>query len=78
MTHSSDSPSSQWRRQHGDKKRHCDRVRAELHAMQQNARFGVPGQLEWMAYPCRWGDWYFNGRVAPEHWHVGRPPAAQR
>lgn len=72
----SDSPSSRWSRQHGAKYIYFARAHAELAALKLNTIFRRPDQdwRDYQAYRCTWGDWYFNGHVAPEHWHVGRTP----
>lgn len=68
------SPSARWSRQHGIKYVYFVRAHAELAALKCNASFGHPTQPEYQAYPCTWGDWYYNGHVAPEHWHAGSSP----
>lgn len=70
----SNSPSSRWSRQHGIKYIYFVKAHAELSALKLNVIFYHPTQPEYQAYLCTWGDWYFNGHVAPEHWHVGRTP----
>lgn len=66
----SDSPSTQWTKQHGTKKIYTDPVTASIQA----ARLTLDKDSgdNWMAYPCCWGPDYKTGHNAQEHWHVGR------
>lgn len=71
---SSNSPSTHWRRQHGQKVWHQYREEAQRHADELNAKWLAEdgSKSPWQAYPCRWGGHYKYGPVAVEHWHVGR------
>lgn len=67
---SSRSPSSQWTGEHGHKIAHRNWLTAKWHAINLSRKRAPRGP--WEPYPCRWGQWYQDGRTAKKHWHVGR------
>lgn len=70
---SSNSPSTRWTRQHGQKIKHQYPGEAQQHADELNdKRPADDSSPPWEIYPCHWGDHYKYGEVAEEHWHTGR------
>jgi hypothetical protein len=67
----SESMSTYWTHQHGQKRIYTDPFTADRAAIKLTEDRGRDGQ-SWEAYECRWGQWYQNGRTAELHRHIGR------
>jgi hypothetical protein len=72
----SNSPSSYWSREHGQKQAYPDPFTADRAAMKLTEdRAGssfYPEGTVWESYVCNWGQRYQDGRTAETHWHIGR------
>lgn len=69
----SNSPSTFWTRQHGNKRSYPDPFTADLAAIKLTEDQGERHGAVWEAYECKWGARYEDGQTADVHWHVGRP-----
>jgi hypothetical protein len=74
----SESPSSRWSREHGNKRIYTDPLTADQSAIRLTKDRSDYSDTRWEAYECRWGQRYEAGPTAETHWHIGRPGRRHR